>query len=183
MNSTAFIRRWLAYPQLRIALYAAFCLFVFTATIVAIHGAVESYSAGRNAADRLAQLEQRARRVVDPAEKSAVARPPGSPFLEGQAANVASAALLQRVTGAITRAGGTIWSTEVELPSAPSGGYVKSVVSCQLDPLALQQVLYDIEAGMPFLFVEQLTITQLTPSDNGQLRVVLGVSGAWPRGR
>ena len=35
------------------------------------------------------------------------------------------------------------------------------VASCELEQPALQQLLYDIEAGMPFLFVDQLVAQAL----------------------
>ena len=49
---------------------------------------------------------------------------------------------------------------------------------------ALQKVLYDLEAGMPFLFVDQLDVQvpQTTAKDeagSGHIRVMLGVSGQW----
>ena len=52
----------------------------------------------------------------------------------------------------------------------------------------LQQLLYDLEAGMPFLFVEQLVAQApqgvaggggVTGTEGGRLRVLLGVSGQW----
>ena len=46
----------------------------------------------------------------------------------------------------------------------------------------MQQVLYDLEAGMPFLFVDQLVVqTALNGSneETGKLRVLLAVSGQW----
>jgi general secretion pathway protein M len=49
---------------------------------------------------------------------------------------------------------------------------------------ALQKLLYDLEAGMPFLFVDQLDVqvpqtTAARESSTGRVRVVLGVSGQW----
>jgi len=43
-------------------------------------------------------------------------------------------------------------------------------------------LLYDLEAGMPFLFVTQLMVqsSQENPvAEGGRLRVLLGVSGQW----
>ena len=55
-------------------------------------------------------------------------------------------------------------------------------VSCEVEQPALQQVLYDLESGMPFLFVDQL-VTQgpAVPGTmpEGKLRVLLSVSGQW----
>jgi len=56
------------------------------------------------------------------------------------------------------------------------------IASCEIEQAQLQQVLYDLEAGMPFLFVDQLVVqTALTDvaSDTGKLRVLLAVSGQW----
>jgi general secretion pathway protein M len=49
---------------------------------------------------------------------------------------------------------------------------------------ALQKLLYDLEVGMPFLFVDQLDVQvpQTTANEgagSGRIRVVLGVSGQW----
>jgi general secretion pathway protein M len=58
------------------------------------------------------------------------------------------------------------------------------VVSCELDQPALQKVLYDLEAGMPFLFVDQLDVqvpqvAAANEGGSGKIRVVLGVTGQW----
>ncbi|MEA2936275.1 MAG: ral secretion pathway protein, partial [Variibacter sp.] len=60
-------------------------------------------------------------------------------------------------------------------------GYVNLIASCEVEQAALQQLLYDIEAGMPFLFVDQL-VAQVSTSntDGGRMRVLLSVSGLWP---
>jgi general secretion pathway protein M len=47
-----------------------------------------------------------------------------------------------------------------------------------MDQSALQSMLYDLEAGMPFLFIDQLDIQVASPGD-GKLRFLLGVSGQW----
>jgi general secretion pathway protein M len=49
---------------------------------------------------------------------------------------------------------------------------------------ALQKVLYELEVGMPFLFVDQLDVqvpqtTATSEAGTGRIRVVLGVSGQW----
>jgi general secretion pathway protein M len=63
-------------------------------------------------------------------------------------------------------------------------GYLKAVSTLEIRQDALQRLLHDLEAGMPFLFVEQLlvqTATNLPESD--RLRVRLAVSGLWRGGR
>jgi general secretion pathway protein M len=102
--------------------------------------------------------------------------------LDGQTVTVASAALLQRVTGAISRAGGNVISSEVEPQDIHvTDGLVRITATCELEQKAVQQLLYDIEAGMPFLYVDQfLAQAPQPPSEGGRIRVVLEVSGSWP---
>jgi general secretion pathway protein M len=107
----------------------------------------------------------------------------GSPVLEGPTITVAGAALLERVAGAVTRFGGNILSSQVDLQGAESkNGFVKVSINCELDQPSLQQLLYDLEAGMPFLFVDQLVAqAPETGMDalRGKMHVSILVSGQW----
>ena len=110
---------------------------------------------------------------------------PGTPFLEGPTVTVAGANLLQRVAAAVADVGGSVQSSQVDVTGAQTkDGFVGLVVSCELEQPALQKLLYDIEAGMPFLFVDQLDVqvpqtTSLNEAGAGRVRVILGVSGQW----
>jgi len=109
----------------------------------------------------------------------------GTPFLEGPTVTVAGAALLQRVANAVSNAGGTIQSSQVDiLGTQAKDGFVGLLISCEMEQPALQKLLYDLEVGMPFLFVDQLDVQvpQTTAGNEagvGKIRVVLGVSGQW----
>jgi general secretion pathway protein M len=130
--------------------------------------------------ETLAQIQGRgiARRSGDVRESQA--RPEGSPFLEGQTITVASAALLQRVADAVLRVGGTMLSSQVELEGANAKvGFVSVVATCELEEPKLQALLYDLEAGMPFLFIEQLVAQLTTTSGSQRMRLLLSVSGQW----
>ena len=107
--------------------------------------------------------------------------PSGSAFLEGATVTVAGAALLQRVAGAVTKHGGNVLSSQLDVQGQQAkAGFVNMVANCELDQSALQPLLYDLEAGMPFLFVDQLDIQAPTTSPGeGKLRFLLGVSGQW----
>ena len=97
----------------------------------------------------------------------------------------AGATLLQRVAAAVGNAGGTVQSSQVDVSGAQQkDGFVGLVVSCELEQPALQKVLYDLEAGMPFLFIDQLDVqvpqtTAQSEAGVGRVRVILGVSGQW----
>ena len=63
-------------------------------------------------------------------------------------------------------------------------GFVGLVVSCEMEQPVLQKLLYDLEAGMPFLFIDQLDVqvpqtTTRNEVGSGRIRVMLGVSGQW----
>jgi general secretion pathway protein M len=61
-------------------------------------------------------------------------------------------------------------------------GFLSILVSCEIDQAGLQKLLYDLEAGMPFLFVDQLAVqaaTSASGSGSGKLRTLLAVSGQW----
>ena len=171
----------LRYPSLSGLAYGAVVLVLCIIIVFLLVQISERYQAQNTSLETLARLEARTQHSSEP-DRIAVTWPPGSPFLEGQTVTVASAMLLQRVTGAITQAGGAVVTTEVESQGAQSkDGYLRVIATCELEQVALQQVLHDVEVGMPFLFVDQLLVqTQSEPSDGGRLRVRLGVSGLWP---
>jgi len=54
--------------------------------------------------------------------------------------------------------------------------------SMEVSQPALQTILYDIEAGMPYLFVDKLSIQ--SPEDfgeqeSGRMRMTISVTGQW----
>jgi general secretion pathway protein M len=107
--------------------------------------------------------------------------PPGTPFLEGPSASVAGAALLQRMASATKRVNGNILSSQVDIQGPQSkAGFITATTSFEIEATQLQPLLYDLEAGMPFLFIDELQVQ--APSETvqaGKMRVLLGVSGQW----
>jgi general secretion pathway protein M len=112
------------------------------------------------------------------AARTDVSVPAGSPFLQGASASVAGATLLQRVLAATKRVNGNTTSSQVDLQGPLSKtGFVTATFSLEIDPASLEPLLYDIEAGMPFLFVDNLVVQAPSGSaEGGKLRLVLGVS-------
>src|SRR5438132_13730876 len=111
------------------------------------------------ATDLLAQLEGRKASPLAAGGAGASQLPTGSPFLEGQTLTVAGAALLQRVADAVTKVGGNVLSSQVDVKEAQQkAGLVSMVASVELGHPDMQKLLYDLEAGMPYLFVDQLAV-------------------------
>jgi general secretion pathway protein M len=168
-------------PLIAVTVYLALMTALAAVTWGTIADALEHRSAVAAARDFLEQMERRKPAPVDAPDGGTL--PPGSAFLEGPTVTVAGAALLQRVAAAVTKAGGTIQSSQVELQGPQSKpGFIGVIASCELDQPDLQQLLYDLEAGMPFLFVEQLAVQAPIPASGareGRLRVQLAVYGQW----
>jgi general secretion pathway protein M len=183
MTAAGTIDRYMTrYPALAILAYAVMVVALVWIAWSAVTDILARRAAVEASADMLARLEGRSiNRNPDGTTKEEAA-PAGSPFLEGQTVTVAGAALLQRIATAVTKVGGNVLSSQVELQGTQAkDGYISLIASCEVDQTMLQQLLYDIEAGMPFLFLDQLSIQAPTaPGEGSRMRVLLGVSGLWP---
>ena len=130
----------------------------------------------------LDQLSEHSRQKP-PASVASNANVTGSPFLDGRTVTIAGAALQERIGAAVAKAGGALISSQVELdgPEAKNG-FVGVTANVEITQAALQTILYDIEAGMPYLFIEKLSIQ--SPEDfgepeTGRMRMTIGVAGQW----
>jgi general secretion pathway protein M len=168
-------------PLIAVVLYVAVIGGLIAAAGLAVANILDHQRALAQTSDLLDQLQGRRARG---ASTSPLA-PPGTPFLEGPTVTVAGATLLQRVAVAVSNVGGTIQSSQVDiLGTQAKDGFVGLLVSCEMEQPALQKLLYDLEVGMPFLFVDQLDVqvpqtTAANETGVGKIRVVLGVSGQW----
>lgn len=170
-------------PLIAVTLYVTIAGALLLMTGLSIAEILSHRQALAQTSDLLDQF--RGRKGAAKTTASAMAEHPGTPFLEGPTVTVAGANLLQRVATAVSDAGGQVQSSQVDVSGAQSkDGFVGLVVSCELEQPALQKLLYDLEAGMPFLFVDQLDVqvpqtTALNDAGSGRVRVILGVSGQW----
>ena len=156
----------------------------FTSWILA--DLLERVSAAEMARERLAKLDGRSRASSAATETSGILVN-GSPFLEGPTITVAGAALQKRVGVAVGKAGGAVLSSQVALdgPQAKAG-FIGLTINIEIAQTALQTLLYDLEAGMPYLFVDALAIQApraFGESEGARMRVALGVSGQWQASR
>lgn len=182
MNPNATLGKLLAKPWPAAATYLgimAVLLFVIISSVTDLLGRRAAVAA---TTEMLDQLQGRKTRSAG-GQGSDVSAPSGSPFIEGATVTVAGATLLERVNTAIARLGGNVQSSQIDLQGNQSkSGFITMIASCDIDQPNLQRLLYDIEAGMPFLFVDQLVVQ--TPSSTalsgeGKLRILLSVSGQW----
>jgi general secretion pathway protein M len=131
---------------------------------------------------RLDQLTDRSRPSLS---ASADSNPgaSGSPFLEGRTITIAGAALQQRIEAAVAQASGALMSSQVDLDGPDArNGFVGLTASMEVSQPAVQTILYDLEAGMPYLFVDKLSIQSpevFGEPESGRMRMTIGVAGQW----
>ena len=181
MNLTAVLRKsFTASPILAAVAYAGLVFALLFLVVTSIVDILGQRAAVASSAAMLEQLEGR-RAATSGGRPADVLMPSGSAFLEGATVTIAGAALLQRVAGAVTKLGGNVLSSQLDLQGTQSkAGFVSMVASCEIDQPALQPLIYDLEAGMPFLFIDQLAVqAPTTSSGEGKLRILLAVSGQW----
>ena len=162
--------------------YGAVVLCLALVAGVALADIYDRMNAVANAKEYLDRLDGRKKPLAatDAGVETVVS---GSPFLEGPTVTVAGAALQERVGVAVKKAGGNVLSSQIELdgPQAASG-FVDLSEIFEIDQASLQPLLYDLEAGMPFLFIDTLVVQApqaLGEAEGGRMRVQIGVSGQW----
>jgi general secretion pathway protein M len=178
------IRKYFTLEQLLpVSGFAVVMIGFSLITWLALASLAADYADYASAADLLDRLEGRKLPGESASHASGMR---GSPFLEGSTVNVAGAALQQRVVAAVQDAGGNVLSSQIDLQASESRpGYVNLSASCDIGESALQELIYDLESGMPFLFIDQLVI-QVPQGESGsgtvtarRMRLQIDVSGQW----
>ncbi|MBY0380397.1 MAG: type II secretion system protein M [Xanthobacteraceae bacterium] len=181
MNSTVTLKKtFTASPLLAGITYAGLVVALLFTVTISIGSILGQRAQIASSVAMLEQFEGR-RSPATRGKAGDVSMPSGSAFLEGATITVAGAALIERVAGAVTKSGGNVLSSQVELRGTPSkAGFLSILVNCDIDQTGLQNLLYDLEAGMPFLFIDQLVVQAPgSNSSGGKLRILLAVSGQW----
>jgi hypothetical protein len=120
---------------------------------------------------RQAQLEVLKRRAAQPAPAAAAQTRTLEPFFGGGSFAIAANELQQRTVSLIEAAGGTLITIGADPPVTAddeSGRRVVVQAVAELSNDGLQQVLYQLEAEAPFVFVESLLVTRLVPRGSGE---------------
>jgi general secretion pathway protein M len=159
--------------------YVAIILGLAIGAWFALSGLKGEYDAFSTAAARLAAMEGRG----NSGDQSDAYVASGSPFLEGPTVTIAGADLQRRIVAAVDKVGGNVLSSQIDLHGAKANeGYVNLTASCEIEQTALQSLLFDLEAGMPFLFIEQLVIQgpqSGSQTESGRMRIQIDVAGQW----
>jgi len=165
-----------------VAVYAGVVIALLAMSLALVADLHEKSAEVAAAQMRLDQLVERSRSGL-PAAIGSNPGVTGSPFLDGRTITIAGAALQQRIEAAVAKAGGELMSSQVQLdgPDAKNG-FVNLTASVEAGQPAVQTILYDIEAGMPYLFVDKLSIQSpevFGEPESGRMRMTIGVAGQW----
>ena len=138
----------------------------------------------RQAASDVARVgaEARALQVREARFQPQPGRPPRrAPSFVARSITLAGAALQQRIEAAIVAAHGQLISSKVDV--APSRDKSRIALSAEMtiDEKDMQALLFDIETGRPYLFVDAFEARSAQGAGTRALRVSLSVSGQWSR--
>jgi hypothetical protein len=160
----AILEKYQAAAAVSLVLLFIFLLLSITAFTWSLISAKQSEFEARQT-----QLEALKRRAALPAPASSSQARTVEPFFaEGFA--LAANELQQRVVGLIENAGGTLVTVGVDPPvnaDDESGRRVVVQAVAELSNDSLQEVLYQLEAEAPFVFVENLVVSRVVPRGSG----------------
>jgi general secretion pathway protein M len=184
MISAQQLQAWLSrWPSIAAAIYILLIGIFISMTVSTVLELIDRRSAVAAAAHVLERIEARTPALAGKTAPTDVTVPTGSPFVEGPTVSVAGASLLQRVAAATAQVGGNILSSQVDLQGPQSkAAFVSVTASLEVEQRALQRLLYDLEAGMPFIFIDQMTVQapeNLANTPSAKMHVMLSVSGQW----
>jgi general secretion pathway protein M len=170
-----------APPSIAALVYGGLLIVLITATALPIKGLLDQRTEVESLADTLRLLDAHSMAAAH-RDGNGDATMAGPAFLEGPTVTIAGAALQQRLGDVVTRHGGSISSSQLDVqgPRAKEG-QISVTANFEADQPALQSILYELEAGMPCLFVDELVVEGNAPSaaSSGKLRVVITASGQW----
>ena len=170
-------RQWLA-----LLTYAILLIGLVAIAVASISNLLVSFAAFKESRAALARLDRQLQRSAT-RQDSSNAAVLGPPFLSGKTVTIAGAALQERVEAAVKKAGGNVLSSQIDLQGPHSAeGFIRLTESLEIDQASLQPLLYDLEAGMPYLFVENLAIQApqaFGEAEGAPMRVLVVVSGQW----
>lgn len=168
-------------PWLSLLIYMALLVGLSAIAISAMSALLESRAALEGSRDTLARLDRQMRLAAPHEEANAAFN--GPPFLIGKTITIGGAALQARVEAAVKEAGGVVLSSQIDLQGPQAAeGFISLTESLEINQASLQTFLYDLEAGMPYIFIENLAIQApqaVGEAEAAPMRVLIVVSGQW----
>ncbi len=167
------------------ARHALSALGIVAVVVVALGAALSSALSLRDARAEVAALDEQAlaletreRRLAPPNGRDKAV----SAFFEARTITLAGAALQQRLEAAVAAAHGRLVSSRVEVAPRGDERAISLAAELTIAEPDMQALLFDIETGRPYLFVEAVEVRAPEASGEAQaraMRLSLTVSGQW----
>ena len=180
MSSAKLLTSTPAPPSVAALVYAGLLLVLIAATTLPIKSVLDQWDEVAALTGTLRLLD--ANSMVPAHQDGEGVIRKGSAFLEGPTVTVAGAVLLQRLGDVVTRHSGSMSSSQLDVQGPRANdGHISVTANLEVAEVALQSVLYELEAGMPYLFVDELVVegNSSLATSGGKLRVTITVSGQW----
>lgn len=180
MSSAKLLTSTPAPPSVAALVYAGLLLVLIAATTLPIKSVLDQWDEVAALTGTLRLLD--AHSMVPAHQDGEEVIRKGSAFLEGPTVTVAGAVLLQRLGDVVTRHSGSMSSSQLDVQGPRANdGHISVTANFEVAEVALQSVLYELEAGMPYLFVDELVVegNSSLATSGGKLRVTITVSGQW----
>ena len=180
MSSAKLLTSTPAPPSVAALVYAGLLLVLIAATTLPIKSVLDQWDEVAALTGTLRLLD--AHSMVPAHQDGEGVIRKGSAFLEGPTVTVAGAVLLQRLGDVVTRHSGSMSSSQLDVQGPRANDdHISVTANLEVAEVALQSVLYELEAGMPYLFVDELVVegNSSLATSGGKLRVTITVSGQW----
>jgi general secretion pathway protein M len=152
---------------------AAGVLAAAVATALSIHG---SQATAAQLSEQLEGLQARERRLAAWPGRDLSA----SALIEAKSVTLAGATLQQRLETAIAAAKGRLVSSKLDVTPRAGDRRVALAAEMTIAEPDMQALLFDLETGRPYLFVDSLEARAPEGAQSGgAMRVSLTVSGQW----
>jgi general secretion pathway protein M len=176
-------------PATRIAASAGVLLALFVATVAVALAAVSAIGSRDEEIAVKTELlaDLRARALPATRAGGVVHVPPEAAYLAGETEAIAGNRLQEQVTGAVEAAGGKPLSIGITGVEDGIGGSRRITVEIAFETGSdgLQETLFALEAGVPYVFVDGLVVQPQEAAGGGRstaagpLRATMSVSGYW----
>lgn len=125
--------------------------------------------------DEAKALEVRAHKIASLGPRASER---ASPFFQAPTITVAGAMLQQRVENEVAQVGGRLASSEVEIGGRGQESRIGLRAELTIGQTAMQRLLFNLETGRPYLFIESFEARAPDKSDGpAEMRVALTLSG------
>jgi hypothetical protein len=154
--------------------------------VLSIGMRIDAFDERADRQDALARLEARLRTRTEAHGQSALAAAPAQAFLDAPTAGLAGADLQAHVARLAGQHAVLVSFVTQSQAGEDAADSVRIEASLEVALGPLQDLLYQLETGTPYVFVESMTVRPVTAAvtgsaENAPLRVTLGLRALWRR--